>query len=121
MVPMCRAEPTKDPTLTMLQLYEEMKGKEDVYYKDLEKENLSNSQAAKSQEVPKPLAPNRGMGRSIKHKVKKEAMETCERPGTRPRAHRGGQAHSTAWVQQQNSLQRCGWCLKEQGTRGELW
>ncbi len=104
MVPMYRAEPTKDPILTALQLYEEMKCEGLVYYKDLKKVDLSNGEAAKSQEMPEPLAPNQGLGHSDKHKVKREAVETFGRPAARPHARLEGQARSTAWAPQQNSL-----------------
>ncbi len=105
MIKMCRAELIKDQTLTALQLYEEVKCKVVVYYEDLKKEDQSDGEAAKSQEVPEQLASNQGVGLSVKYKVKKEAVGTCGSPAARSHVHAccGGQAHSMAQAHQQNS------------------
>nr|CAD1835790.1 unnamed protein product [Ananas comosus var. bracteatus] len=55
MVPMCRGEP-KDPTLTALQLCEEVKCEK---AEELEEEDLSSGETVKSHVVLKQLAPNR--------------------------------------------------------------
>lgn len=65
MVLMRWGKPTKDRTLTALQLYEEVKYER---AEDLE-DDLSEAKPVKSQEMLKQLIPKRGMDRFVKHKA----------------------------------------------------